>query len=312
MLKTGTPFSRALQALGAGWRVRSWLNKPIGKLSSRLRLLILAVSVPTSIEDVAPFFNLGQSPVRRYYVDVQEVIKRFVESEASRLFAKLHQLAPLARGGEVSNVWARNLALSLAESDLGVGQWEGHLGWDSNPSWVSEYTLEDITPGRTPAAIRTIAVALHGLIHTIRQAQTKGWVTDLNRLMQEVWSLMTDDHAETEFADVYMRFLKAQQEIAGFSRLVLATSRPNPPEVAGILTPQQVRLWKRYSQLLQGSSPVNTAPPVETTVVDSEDSALNPWSQFFGLYQNYWINRKVLVHEGYYNPPMSSSSFGFD
>jgi len=56
--KTGISFASALQAFGTGWKVRSWLNKPIGKLSARIRLLVLAVNIPQTPEMLPSSSNL--------------------------------------------------------------------------------------------------------------------------------------------------------------------------------------------------------------------------------------------------------------
>lgn len=135
MRKTGTPFARALQALGAGWKVRSWLNKPIGKLSARLRLLILAANVPQTSDEAKAFFELGQAPVRRYAHDTRLVIQQFVDREVSRVFEKLHQLAPLSLGGSVSGAWAADLAEGICRQDLGLNLEGIVLPWQDNDSW---------------------------------------------------------------------------------------------------------------------------------------------------------------------------------
>ena len=87
--KFNIPFHRALQAFGVGWKVRSWLNKPLGKLSGRIRLLILAINVPRTQEQVHQFFELGRAPVAMYRNDTIAIMEAFTLKEIKRLTSRL-------------------------------------------------------------------------------------------------------------------------------------------------------------------------------------------------------------------------------
>jgi len=253
--KTKIGLAPALQAMGVGWQVRSWLNKPLGKLSARIRLLILAINIPTTAEEARSFFELGQCRFPRYRVDSTMVMAWFVEQEATRLFRVIHSLAPLSKGGELSSSWAAQLARTLALSDLGLGIPEGEkFPWEPW-SWHSEWTEADLHLGTTSGVVRMMAVAFRKLILATREGMTLHWQRDLNRLAKTVWELMHLDieASKKDFANIYISFIEAQRELAAYSRVVLAEARPNPPEDHGIMDPLQVRLWKRYSALLQGS-----------------------------------------------------------
>jgi hypothetical protein len=87
--KYGQPQHRMFQAFGVGWKSRSWLNKPLGKLSARLRLLILALHVPRTPEEAKAFFALGTPQSVPFYNDIVEVTTKFVQTEFSRLYNNL-------------------------------------------------------------------------------------------------------------------------------------------------------------------------------------------------------------------------------
>lgn len=128
--KFSVPLPLALQAMGVGWRVRSGLDRPLGKLSARLRLVILALNIPRVAEDVAPFFKLGQSRAPRYRNESIKVVHAFIDVEMSKLFGLVHKFAPLSLGGGVSHVWALNLAKAYGKIWLGLdpefsSAWEG-------------------------------------------------------------------------------------------------------------------------------------------------------------------------------------------
>lgn len=73
-------------------------------------------------------------------------------------------------------------------------------------------------------------------------------VEDAERNIKRLQNLSPKD-----FADAYIKFIEVQHDIAAQNMNVFATSRPNPPAIQGIATPQQVRFWKRWSAILQGS-----------------------------------------------------------
>lgn len=107
-----------------------------------------------------------------------------------------------------------------------------------------------LTPGTSASAIHELACGLYDIINTIRVNQTVNWKRELNQLASELWLLMgktlairaPEDLSTDEFSLVYMAYLKCQRTLAAFSKTVLATSRPNPQEVFGIVDPSQVRL----------------------------------------------------------------------
>lgn len=304
MKKTSVSFPRALQALGVGWKVRSWLNKPIGKLSARIRLLILAANVPTSAAEAKSFFELGKAPVTRYMHDTNLVIRQFIDREVSRIFEKLHELAPLSLGGGVSHAWAADLAEGIVPRDLKLSPEGIYLPWSDNDSWYSYWSLADRDTGTSTGAFREVAYGFYYYIEAIRKHQTRDWVRDLNTLMSRCFGLMSGTTNLT-FAEVYMEYLDLQEQFLNFSTTVLATQRPREDEVRGILTPSQVRLWKRWSQVLQGSVPLPDPLPKEVDRAEPEQSVPLPSilgetiDTPFDSYHSYVWFQKAGVHEGY-------------
>lgn len=312
--RTGITFASALQAMGAGWKVRSWLNKPIGKLSARIRLLVLAVNIPTNAAEAHSFFAMGAARVAQYRVDTVMITLEFLRVETAKLFAQVHSLAPLALGGDTALEWALKLAKSLGATELMLDtdvtfQWEGYQ------TWYSEHSLKELDSGTTSGAIWQIAWALACIIKAVRQAQTRPWKLDLNRLATEIWELMHLDPSKTgiEFAECYIRFLKIQQEIAAFSRTVEATSRPNPPADKGILDPQQIRLWKRWSSFLQGTQALEALITKESPATELIAEPLitePPVDEWLEYWEKVTYFQTAAYHEGYYNPWMGFSNQG--
>lgn len=309
--KTNVTFAQALQALGVGWRVRSWLNKPIGKLSARVRLLILSVNIPTTEEAVISFFEMGKAVVPQFRVDTLMVILSFVEKEAGLIFEKIHRLAPLSLGGTGSLEWAVTLAKSIM-FDLGFkGAPDTSYIWEGYQTFVSEWSEKELFTGTESADARQIAIALYHLIHTLRSATTKFWKLDLNNLATRAWGLMTLDPSQSgsTFAAVYMEWLKLSKEMSLFSQTVNATIRPEPGDAMGIMSPQQIRLWKKWSAILQGSKALESTLPDKDSNTVTGQTPHNPVEirdEFD--WEGYQFFNKAAIHEGYYNPwaPMSN------
>lgn len=284
-VKTKISFPASLQALGVGWKVRSWLNKPLGKLPARIRLLILAANLPVDIGGVDQFFELGQSPMPRYNNDTKQIVLRFIDKEVGRLFERAMSLGPLSRGGETSYSWALKLALDIAINELELETArdikakafppEGTPKDSIPPDWKPIFS-EDQGFGSPFGMIYNLTIGLAHIIKTLRVNQTRRWVVDLNRLLRDIAKLANDATlaaaGDIKFSTVYLSYLKMNRELASYDRTVLATSRPNPPEIRGIMDPQQVRLWKRWSQILQNTAnlvPIDEAaleqPPITNT-----------------------------------------------
>jgi hypothetical protein len=90
--KYGLTLPAFLKAAGYGYRVLGQLHKPLGKLNSKVRLIILAMNIPYSIEDVEAFFSLGISKAGKAVFETQEVINQMVEKEFRLLKSSLNKL----------------------------------------------------------------------------------------------------------------------------------------------------------------------------------------------------------------------------
>lgn len=159
----------------------------------------------------------------RYVPDTLQVINQFVSTESKRLVS-----AVMLNSNKVlefnADAWAKEQVIALRTS-LGVTKF-GYPG-------------------------RLLADALTNLANlTWHEAKVQN-VNDAQLLIKRLHNLPT-----SEFKAAYMEFIAVQREIAQRSFHVFSTSRPNPPEIHGIMDPAQVRLWKRWSAIIQGSKPL--------------------------------------------------------
>jgi hypothetical protein len=220
------PFTKGLQAMGAGWKVRSWLNKPIGKLSSRVRLLILAVNLPTTQEEAIKFFRIGQAPVPQFKNETSLVIAKFMETEVKRITTKLM---------ESCQVHLRD------SNEYGKEEMQSHF--------LSEF---GIPKGKTYREDKILLMdAITNMLNIIWHRAKITNIADAQILLKEIHALPKND-----FIELYIGFLALNEKLALRSNTVFALERPQVSEVKGLLPPVQVRLWKRYSKLLQNSTNV--------------------------------------------------------
>jgi hypothetical protein len=66
-------LSELLKAFGFGWRNLAELNKPLGKLSSQIRTIVLGLSLPKTIDDAVAFFNMGSSRLKKVVNDMVQI-----------------------------------------------------------------------------------------------------------------------------------------------------------------------------------------------------------------------------------------------
>nr|UJQ92469.1 MAG: putative RNA-dependent RNA polymerase [Mitoviridae sp.] len=251
MKKYHISISTILQALGAGWKVRSWLNKPLGKLPSRVRLLVLAINIPTTPEEVTKFFELGQPREPRFVNATVDVMSTIAKTEGKRLITKLMLSANEAAFGKDPNLWARESAAALVLSTI------KNLPEDFEPTLEYVDTLKAaikagyVSKSDVQYLFRTLSDVLHNIINLTWFDAKLGLVDDTKRDIKKLHDLPTQD-----LPSLFMGIVEAQHNVAARNENAFATSRPNPAHVQGILSPEMVRFWKRWSAVIQGSQPL--------------------------------------------------------
>lgn len=81
-----------VKAAGFKFNVLGRLNKPFRSLNSKIRLLILAVNVPYTSEDINAFFSIGIPRNRVFCFETLEVMQVLMDSEFKRLKKSINSL----------------------------------------------------------------------------------------------------------------------------------------------------------------------------------------------------------------------------
>lgn len=104
-----------VKAAGYGYRVLGGLHKPLGKLNSKVRLMILAMNIPTTPEEVNSFFELGKPKSGRAALDTQSVINQLVDKELPLIKRALNKIRTGAHSLEGHHLHAKDIAGILLE-----------------------------------------------------------------------------------------------------------------------------------------------------------------------------------------------------
>jgi len=239
--KTGITFAVALQAFGTGWKVRSWLNKPIGKLSARIRLLILAVNIPQTPEMVTEFFELGRVPVAQFKNETEAIMAKFVSTEFTRLKSRLLLYANKVKDFD-SSEWGRDWAREVVSFAHRMSV-EEFLAWAK---------IDKIFKSNVLPSVKLLRDAFSNIANlTWHPAKVDG-IAQTQKLVTEIQNVKTEN-----FAQLYIEYLRLNQEISSMSLHAFAKVRPQIAEIPGLLNPIQIRLWKRWSAMIQGSQDIS-------------------------------------------------------
>lgn len=102
-----------VKAAGYGYRVLGTLNKPLGLLNGKIRLIILALNVPLTVEDVEAFFKLGTPKSGRAMFETLAVIDAMVDKEYKLLQRAVNAVRFKLMSLEGAHLHAKDMAIEL-------------------------------------------------------------------------------------------------------------------------------------------------------------------------------------------------------
>jgi len=113
--KYGLSLAAFLKAAGFGYRVLGKLNKPLGQLSNKVRLIILAMNIPIVSDDVERFFELGIPKSGKARFETQEVIDQMVSKEFKLVQRACNALRAITDPLEGRVLHAKTIAMAISE-----------------------------------------------------------------------------------------------------------------------------------------------------------------------------------------------------
>lgn len=303
-------FPQLLQSFQYGWRNISRLSKPLGELPSQIRTLYLALSMPKTFEELPTFFNLGTRKGSQFKADALAIGEAFAQVTVPQLVQKVErkysavQVLVEAKDSLVSEIQA-NLPLSLfskvwerenpqPEAPVAIG--EGFVMFDviDQTQQITELAARSLTDSQRSGLNQFIFMLFHLLygryISDYREVVLLV-MRDLKALANKYMSISNSDQlvlrptrksiTQAGSPDAYGFFhrywdtLQALDELASISPAVLEFERPEGDEGVslsyGAVTPVQIRYYRLWSGLLQGTEKlsdlaINLKAPVPKTV----------------------------------------------
>jgi len=241
---------QSLRAFGFGWRNLSWLDKPLGKLSGNIRLIILGLSVPADADAVEDFFALGQSRLIRYSYEVGQLVRLFSSTEVNRLRRQISSLklalvktVPVSWSGESVAVLQKLEKLSLL-SALKRAKDDGITGVPVFlQNRMQTYGLTDWN-------------SVWGLFFN--------WIDDMWSKRKNSLYMQLDKiegllpHPIDDAFLFYWRYTRVLREFSLVNLAPFSKVKVLPSANTRGLPPLQIRLWRKWSGVIQGSQPLDS------------------------------------------------------
>nr|WAY16589.1 putative RNA-dependent RNA polymerase [Rhizoctonia solani mitovirus 112] len=295
-IKYSLNLPQLLAAFQMGWRNISWLSKPLNKLPSQIRTLVLAMSMPKSFEDLPKFFELGSRKAKDTVVDLVAVGEAFKTQTVPLLVAKIQRrLDEVAKVepfkddliDQIEKAFPKSLGLKLLEKGLLTMEDISIRGETfilvPNQKDIEE-RLDVVVSAKFTDTQKTglhvfFFVLFHLLYgrylsdygHVVRLvlADMRGLAGVLDILPNSVFldspkliiSQSLEEHGELYgFFHRYWDVLKALEEMAMISPAVLEFERPEGSEGISAdyntVTPVHLRYYRMWSGVLQGNNPL--------------------------------------------------------
>lgn len=226
--KYATPLPRLVKALGFGFRVLGSLNKPLGKLNSKLRLVILALNMPVTVEEIEAFFKLGAPKgVPRHVNEVKEVIDHFVSTELRKLKARLNEMRYELYSLEKPWLVAKYIA-NIMHARQGA---QGGMGFNY-VFGLTKLIVYNIQTGAKEVALAVTEQVSSQLVY-----------------------VMLHRHDMTP-AQLYESLIALHKALANVPVNSLTFKRVYSDETKGLTDTVHIRLWKSLSGVIQGTKRV--------------------------------------------------------
>jgi hypothetical protein len=236
----------ALRAFGFGWRTLTWLNKPLGKLSANVRLIILGLSMPSDAESAEEFFLNGSPRLLRYHNDVASILAAFNKVEVGRLRKEIQAFLDwLVRINPVS--WAgKSVEILRQLSKADAIATAKRLDQTKGLALLNKFVQMDWYVA-WPVILK--------LIESIWDPLTK----DLYMKVYDLQGRIPHTYGIDDPFVFYIKYIQFLREWSTISRTPFSTVRPEGWEGMSNrrpLPPIQVRLWKKWSGIIQNTQSV--------------------------------------------------------
>nr|WPH57538.1 putative RNA-dependent RNA polymerase [Rhizoctonia solani mitovirus 128] len=282
--KYGLSLTELLQGFGFGWRVLSWLSKPLGKQSGQIRAIILALAMPTTAEEIRKFFAVGSPKFTKYVNSQRNILMKFVQTELRVARLKLEQKLIFVKdfrynfgSEELPKLWFKQLQQSqvtLLTEEVDNLQFDLLAGLanqsDENrlKTLLAKLTsdLKDLPslPVKKDLAIEFFYEVFRYVINpglATYMVTVQKTLQTFPKLWEDPFRFMWSDRGDLDFISQYALYLEFLGEISKLGEHIFKFQKPEGSEgisrSLSAVTPAQIRYFRKWSGILQGSVPIN-------------------------------------------------------
>lgn len=268
-----------LYGFGFGWRTLSWLSKPLGKLPSQVRAIVLALNMPSTAEEIKSFFQLGAPKFVKYINTSRNVLIKFLSTEL--------RVAKLKLEGRLSFV--KDFRFNFGPDKLPL-LWQASL-LDSEKSLLinriqnQEITLGLDTPGDKPAKRRLeklqnelkdlenrpknklVTEFFYEVYRYMLNPALSHYMVTVQRILlkypkwEDSFRFMWSARGDIDFISQYALYTEFLAELSNLGEHIFKFEKPEGSESENrslnAVTPSQIRFYRKWSGVLQGSVPLN-------------------------------------------------------
>jgi hypothetical protein len=280
-------FPALVKTLGYGYTVLGSLTKRFSSFSSRIKVVFLAITLPFDEGSVKDFFETGAARGALYKVDFLAIAEKFREREFLNLARSALRVIRSVRAGQhIYNLGYRPFEKLLSSSAdklirsaeffidvrvrmdvlgpkgpcsfiaVGIEPLEGsdHIPEESIVGVSRENVIRDSWVWKPWVRVLGTFVDMLVLparekILTTLQPFESGWIPAMVSL-------------PPGFADIYLLYLESAREAAKASPATLSLGRVLPSERGS--DPIQIKLWRRWSSVLQGTKLLDSSANTPT------------------------------------------------
>jgi hypothetical protein len=281
-------FPALVKTLGYKYRVLGSLTKRFSLLNAKLKIIFLATNLPFDEGSVTEFFRVGSALSALYKVDVLAIAEKFRSTEFLKLAKSALRVIAGVRGGKhIYNLGHHPfeaLLLSSAKFLLPNNFKNEYKTYDllgPDGSGKCEFILENFRPVKEPdyAPEQSNVLSMYENVEMKDSWPWAAWTAVLGTYVDALVIPARSKILETlepfssgwipamvgipnDFAEMYMLYLKSAREAAKASPSSLSLGKVLAPSRG--VDPVQIKLWRRWSSVLQGTQLLNSGLATST------------------------------------------------
>nr|UIW13870.1 MAG: RNA-dependent RNA polymerase [Rhizoctonia solani mitovirus 88] len=268
-----------LYGFGYGWRTLSWLSKPLGKLSASVRAIVLALGMPSTAEEIKIFFQIGAPKFVKYVNSERGLLMKFLQSEL--------RVAKLKLEGRLSFV--KDFRFNFGPEKL-PKLWEASLLDGEKSLLLNQIKDQEVTLGfntlntkQGKAQIAKLENEFNALSNRPQSPLITEFFYEVYRYMinpalanymvtvqrillkypkwEDSFRFMWSSRGDIDFVSQYALYLEFLNELSDLGEHIFKFEKPEGSESENrslnAVSPAQIRFYRKWSGVLQGSVPLN-------------------------------------------------------